>query len=381
MQQVLEKTSSRISFLNAAHQFLYIGIDVHKDQHTAVGLNSFGQILWKAEIDNTEENFSWLVKQTSKLSEEKGLKLVFGIEDTHQYGARLAFYLYQQNLIVKTVSPIFVCQIRQYETHPEKSDFLDALGVAKTLIQRIGSLPNYTISETDKIAKEIKESVTDREFLVKEQTSIKNQLHQLLHKAHNSKYREKFKYPFTKKALRYWHRCPVPRTNNDVLVDCSLLKKRVRRKVKRLLAIQKEIKGVEKELRELVDMTGQKIETLNGCGLVSAASLLAEIKNIERFASPSALAKYGGLCPRERSSGKKKKYIKTKSGNRRLNKAIHMIALAQIGHSGNEISKSYFTKKVSEGKSKAQALCCLKRRLINIVFMMMKYKQEYRYMV
>jgi len=132
-------------------------------------------------------------------------------------------------------------------------------------------------------------------------------------------------------------------------------------------------------MKIIFDRMNQKLETLNGCGLVLASSVLAEIKNIERFHSPNALAKYGGLCPKEKSSGKKIRHIKTKSGNRRLNKAIHRIALSQIGRWGNIYSREYFKKKIAEGKNKAQAMYCLKRRLINIIFMMLKHKAAYDY--
>ena len=352
--------------------FLYVGVDVHKDQHTAVGVNCFGQPLWQKEIGNSKEDFD----QLTKLVEIQGLRPVFGLENTSSYGSRLANYLYQKGFLVKTVSPVLVERERKYQTHPEKSDSLDALGVAKALIQRIGRLPNFTISKTEEISKEIKELVIDREFLVKEQTRLKNQLHRLLHKAYNSEYRLKFKNPFSEKALRYWLKYPLPKKND---ISSPILKNQIRRKVIRLKEIKKEIIEIEKELRMLLDKTCQKLETLNGCGLVLAVSVLAETRNIERFKSSDSLAKYGGFCPREKSSGKKVRHIKTKSGNRRLNKAIHRIALSQIGRNGNKYSKEYFRKKISEGKSKAQALCCLKRRLVNIIFSMLKHRQEYRY--
>lgn len=251
------------------------------------------------------------------------------------------------------------------------------LGVAKVLIQRIDSLPDYSISKEDDLSKEIKELALDREFLVKEQTRIKNQLHRLLHTAYNSAYREKFKDPFSLKALRYWKTHPVPRTNSDAL--SGVLKNQIKRKVKRLLDIREEVKEIEQELGALVQQTGQKLHTLNGSGTVLTSQVLAEIRNIERFHSPDALAKYAGLAPRERSSGKTMRHIKTKSGNRRLNTSIHRIALSQISKSGNAEAKAYFQRKVSEGKTKAQALCCLKRRLIDIIFMMLKHKQEYNH--
>jgi len=359
--------------------FLYIGVDVHKDQHTAVAIDCFGKIVWQQEINNYLEDFEQLLSQIKEVAEVLGLKLIFGLEDGYGYGQRLAHYLYQNHMPVKIVSPVLVERGRKYQTHPEKSDSLDAFGVAKALIQRIGTLPDFSISKSSEIAREIKELIIDREFLVKEQTRLKNQLHRLLHRAYNSEYRKKFKNPFSKKAMDYWLKYPVPNKGEDISFDPALLRDQIKRKVKRLVDIKEEILELEQEAKVLVDQTDQKIETLNGCGLVLAATLLAEIKDIDRFNSADSLAKYAGLCPKEKSSGKRIRHIKTKSGNRRLNKTFHRIALSQIGKHGNEYSKEYFRKKITEGKSKVQALCCLKRRLANIVFMMLKHRQEYRY--
>lgn len=355
--------------------FLYVGVDVHKDQHTAVATDCFGQALLEKEINNSKEEFAELVRKVKILAEGKGLKPVFGLEDTSAYGQRLASHLYLENFPVKVVSPVLVVRERKKLTHPEKSDSQDALGVAKALISKIGTLPNFSISKTNEIAKGLKDLVIDREFLVKEQTRIKNQLHKLLHKSYNSEYREKFKNPFSVKALEYWSKHPVPTDlSNNVL-----LKNQIKRKVRRLKNIKKEVIEIEEEMKILLDQMNQKLETLNGCGLVSASSVLAEIKDINRFNSPNVLAKYGGFCPGEKSSGKRIRHIKMKSGNRKLNKAIHRIALSQLGRQGNIYSKEYFKKKIAEGKNKSQAICCLKRKLINIVFMMLKHKTAYDY--
>jgi transposase len=361
------------------HQFLYVGMDIHKDNHTAVAVNCFGQNILEFKVANSKKDFQALTTTVKQLSKQKGLKPVFGLEDSYGYGVRIAKYLYLQNLPVKMIPPVLVDRARSRETHPEKTDSLDALQAAKVLIQRIDTLPNYSISRTDEIAKEIKELSIDRDFLVKERARLKNQLHRLLHKSYNSRYQERFKDPFSLKALRYWRRRPVPQSQDDVVGEPFILKNQIRRKVKRLLQIREELKNIEAELEVLIKQSGQKLETMNGCGIPLAAKVLAEIRNIERFGSPHALAKYAGLCPRERSSGKAKKHIKTKSGNRQLNMAIHRIALSQISRSGNNEAKEYFQRKVSEGKTKSQALCCLKRRLIDIIFMMLKYKQSYNY--
>lgn len=361
------------------HRFLYVGMDIHKDNHAAIATNCFGQNLLETEVKNSKKDFDNFVAMVERLSKRNNLVPLFGLEDSSGYGQRLAGYLYKNGYSVKTVPPILVDKARKRETHPEKSDSLDALQVARVLIQRIDRLPNYSLSEDDEIGKQIKELTLDREFLVKEQTRIKNQLHRLLLKSYNSEYKDKFKNVFALKALKYWKSYPLPRKTDDIVGDPSILKNQIKRKINRLLDIRNEMKEIEQEIAVLMKQTNQKIETMNGCGLVLGSKLIAEIKNINRFRSSNSLAKYAGLCPREKSSGKTFRHIKTKSGNRKLNMVIHRIALSQISKSGNEKAKEYFQRKLAQGKTKAQALCCLKRRLVDIIFMMLKYKQEYNY--
>lgn len=361
------------------HQVLYIGVDVHKDTHTAVATNAFGEKLFEKVISNSKEDFKTLVTTAKEVSATHALLPVFGLEDSFGNGVRLARFLSSQDIMVKMVSPVLTDLFRSYETHPEKNDSLDAFAAAKVLIQRIDTLPSYTLTKQDELSKEIKELALDREFLIKEQTRIKNQLHRLLHKAYNGEYRKKFKDPFSVKALRYWKTHPIPSDISDIPGDAIILKHQVKRKVKRMTDIREETSELEEELAGLIERTGQKLTSMNGCGTVLASKVMGEIRDVKRFHSPSALAKYAGLSPRERSSGNTFRHVKTKAGNRRLNMAIHRIALSQISRSGNQEAKIYFQKKLSEGKTKAQSLCCLKRRLIDIIYMMLKYQKPYQY--
>jgi transposase len=352
---------------------LFVGIDVHKDTHTAVGLNPFGEKVFEMKIGNEAEDFISLVEKTKVESEKSGLVPSFGLEDVHSWGERLSAFLVEEGLPVVAVAPVLVDHNRSKTTHPEKSDSLDAQGVAKVMIQRIDTLPAYKLTDEAKKAKQIRELSMEREWLVKERARLKNQLHILLHRIHNSRYREKFKDPFSLKALRHWKR-NVPR-NTD-----AMLKQRMKRNVRRLLDLREEIQEIEEELETLMRENGQTLATASGCGVVIAAELIGEIGDIHRFHSPGALAKYAGCAPREHSSGKTIRWIKTRSGNRRLNRAFHRMALSQISRSGNEAARAYFKRKISEGKTKAQALVCLRRQLVNVVWMMLKHKTEYRWL-
>ncbi len=351
-------------------QTLFVGIDVHKDSHTAVGLNPFGEKVFKMTIGNETEDFISLVEKTNQEASRMGLTPSFGLEDVHSWGERLSSFLSEEGLPVVSVAPVLVDHRRSKTTHPEKSDSLDAQKVAEVMIQRIDTLPLYKLTEGVKKAKQIRELSLEREWLVKERARLKNQLHILLHRIHNSGYREKFKDPFSKKALRYWMKS-IPKDTDVILAQ------RMKRATRRLLDLREEIQEIEEELNSMMNENDYTIATASGCGVVIAAEIIGEIGDVNRFHSPGALAKYAGCAPREHSSGKTIKWRKTRSGNRRLNRAFHRMALSQISRSGNDAARTYFKRKISEGKTKAQALVCLRRQLVNVIWMMMKHKTKY----
>ena len=222
---------------------MFVGIDVHKDTHTAVGISPYGEKLFEITVGNYKEDFETLEE---KVKEHSGvLSPYIGLEDVRGYGERLAGYLYEKYPVYH-VSSILVDRQRQNATHPEKSDSLDALGVAKVMIQSIDTLLPYTISKESKKAKQLKEISIDREDLVLERTRLKNQVHTLLYRIYNTEYEQKFKDPFALKALRFWR-------NAKPKCDPFLLKT-MKRKVRRLLDIHVEVVDLEKDMTTLLDL-------------------------------------------------------------------------------------------------------------------------------
>mgnify|MGYP001596144735 CR=1 FL=1 len=351
---------------------LFVGVDVHKDTHTAVALSPFGEKIFEMKIGNEAVDFVSLIQRAREEAERTGLSPSFGLEDVHSWGERLSSFLVEKGLPVRAVAPILVDHARKHTTHPEKNDSLDAQGVAEVMIRKIDSLPIFTLTKDAEIAKNIKDVSLDREHLVKERTRIKNQLHTLLYRIFNTMYAKEFKDPFSIKALRHW----MKSRPKDV---SPFLTRSMKRKVRRLMDIRKQIVELEHELETLIKESRHTIQTASGCGVVIAAEIIGEVGDISRFHSPAQLAKYAGCAPREHSSGKTIRWRKTRSGNRRLNRAFHRMALSQISRMGNPSAQTYFRRKVSEGKSKSQALVCLRRQMVNIVWMMMKHKTEYIY--
>ncbi|SET94536.1 Transposase IS116/IS110/IS902 family protein [Enterocloster clostridioformis] len=99
--------------------------------------------------------------------------------------------------------------------------------------------------------------------------------------------------------------------------------------------------------------------TMPGIDIVTAANILSEIGNIERFPNASKLAKFAGIAPVNFSSAGKGKDMCPKQGNRRLQAifyflAIQMVQVAPSGTARHPVFREYFQKKQEEGKNKQQ---------------------------
>lgn len=83
-------------------------------------------------------------------------------------------------------------------------------------------------------------------------------------------------------------------------------------------------------------------------------------------------------------SGAKEKNFKNKQGNRKLRTIFFYLAVRQIqvnrntNQPRNPVMYEYYNKKLHEGKTKTQALVCISRKLVNIIYNMMKYKTAYQ---
>jgi len=127
-----------------------------------------------------------------------------------------------------------------------------------------------------------------------------------------------------------------------------------------------------------------KLNTFTGINNVTASAIVAEIGDVARFTSADKLAKYAGLTPSQMSSGGTGKERNQRQGNRALYKILWGLAVRQVQTARtskkplNPLFHAYYKKRLSEGKKKKQAIICIMRKLVNIIYSMMKNKAEYR---
>jgi transposase len=372
---------------------LFLGADIHKNNHTFVAVNNLGQQIGQCFTTDSKADLNKLKKWIDGLKNQFKSRAILGLEDSSGNGEKVSNFLVNNNYQVFDINPTLTAQRRKRTIHRDKSDLGDALLVAKTLISELDELPLVRITKAIQIAQELKGTVDDYDALVKNQTQCKNQLHRLFYRYYGGRYRQMFKDPFSQKALRFWlskgSKCNEGRYINLDPEHCSRLtvetpqledikKLRIEQKIKQIIFIKEQLKYLTKIMKRLFSwLPYQNLLSLDGCGIKITSRIVGEIKDINRFKNSSKLAKYAGLAPQENSSGLTKKHRKSKFGNRQLNNAFYRIALSQIGQYPNIKAKDYYNKKIKEGKTKKRALKSLVRRNVDIVYAMMKNKSTY----
>ena len=146
---------------------------------------------------------------------------------------------------------------------------------------------------------------------------------------------------------------------------------------------KEELAGIDQEIEKLLLTFDYKLTSMPGIGTAFASKLIAEIGDIRRFRNADKLARYAGVAPVKFSSAGKGKEQSSQQGNRQLHELFYMLAVTMVavpksGRPNHPVFHSYYMRKISEGKTKSQALFCVMRRLVNIIYGMMKNKTEYR---
>jgi transposase len=136
--------------------------------------------------------------------------------------------------------------------------------------------------------------------------------------------------------------------------------------IRRIRELARRVAELTRELARLVRAQNTPLLELPGCGIVTAARILAEVAGIERFATEARLASYAGVAPLDASSGRQQRHRLNRAGNRQLNRALYTIALTQIRI--YPPARAYMARRASEGKTPKEALRALKRHLVRVIY-------------
>lgn len=278
------------------------------------------------QFRNTEEG----IEEFTTHMEEHGFlqgKTVIGVEATGVYHLLFTVTLSDNDWDVKIINPLESHKFITAGIRTVKTDRLDAIKIAEMVVLGRG----YLFRETkESIA--LKALVVERCALVEMRKQTKQRL-----QAHNLK----------ATAIS------TPLTDYFSPVTTMLTTT---------------IKSIEKEMRQHEQENQELLRSIPGIGDIAAASLVAFVGNVYRFETPEKLVAYIGLDPRVYESGtsvKGKGYI-SKRGNKYLRHILFNAAFTAMRC--NPIFKSYYDKKISEGKHHTSIICALERKLVHVIY-------------
>jgi transposase len=328
-----------------------VGVDVHKHTHCAVGVDELGRELAQLTVRATDSGHRQLLRWARS---KFGDGVEFAVEDCRHVSTRLERELLAAGVRVVRVPPKLMAGARASARTRGKSDPIDALAIARAAWRE----PDLPVATLAGLEREIKLLVDHREDLVNARTGLQNRLRWHLHELD-----PELDPPArtldclrTLDQLTEWLQAQPHSVVTRIAGEC----------VADIRALTVRARALERELADRVKLLAPRLLALPGCGVLTAAKLIGETANRDRFRSEACFAMHAGVAPIPASSGKTDRHRLARGGNRQLNAALHRIAITQARLPGP--GREYYQRRRANGDTTMEALRALKRRLARVVF-------------
>jgi len=372
----------------------YVGIDIAKQIHFASVLSSDGEILIEPfEFYNDNDGFCRLISALESFDQDN---LIIGLESTAHYGNNLVSYLYSLHYKVCVINPIQVSSMRKNNIRKTKTDKVDTLLIAKTLmLNKHRFVTKYNID-----VMRLRDFCRFRQKLIKSRTTLKiqlttyiDQLFPELQYFFKSGIHGKACYALLKEcaapeeiaSMHLTHLTHLLKSNShghfkkDTATELRVLAQKsvgifdtsisiqVADSIEQIELLNRQLDEVHSNIESIMDSLSSVIMTIPGIGYLNGAMILGEIGDIHRFDHPKKLLAFAGLDPSVHESGKfkAKRTRMSKRGSRVLRYALvnaaHNVVL------NNQTFKNYYDSKVAEGRTHYNALGHCAGKLVRII--------------
>lgn len=326
-----------------------IGIDPHKGSHTAVAIDGderlVGEVSVRADRRQRERLLCWAAEFEPRL---------WAVEGASGVGALLAQQLVGAGETVLDVPPALSARARLLDSgHKDKTDPYDARSAAIVAL-RNRNLRSVALEDHRQIMRLL---ARRHHQLTSARTRAICRLHAVLCEMIEGGLSKNLSAKRATSELRKLR--PNDAIGTERKRIASEFLDEVRRHDRALL-----------ELRHRIDTavvaSRTTVTDVHGVGPIVACYLIGYTGDIARFASAGHYARYNATAPIEASSGPKARHRLNPNGNRQLNHAIHIAALGQISHATP--GRAYYLRKQAEGKTRKEAMRCLKRQISDAVY-------------
>lgn len=328
------------------------GVDTHLDVHVAAAVNHVGGVLGTQSFPTTAAGYRRLLAWLRAF----GPIHAVGIEGTGSYGSAVARHLAEQDVTVIEVAR----PNRQVRRRHGKTDVVDAIAAARAVLsgEATGAPKAHNGPvEALRLLKIVQRGAS------KARVQAVNQLRNIVATAPDElrgRLRE-LKTPeliATSAAFRV-------RTDDDSLLAVTRLA--LRELAQRVQHLDEQLQRTNVRLHRITTAVAPDLVAINGVGPDVAATILVSAgDNPHRLRNERSFAALAGSNPIPASSGKTNRHRLNRGGDRQLNSALWRIAVVRIRWDPR--TRSYLERRITEGKSKPEAIRCLKRYLAREVF-------------
>jgi len=317
------------------------GVDTHLDVHVAAALDERGALLGIESFPTTTAGYRTLLHWLESFG---ALELV-GVEGTGSYGSGLTRHLLTHDVAVVEVDR----PNRQRRRRTGKSDPADAVAAARAAQ---GGDATGSAKARDGNVESMRVLRVARLSARRSRTQAINQMRSLISTAPDelrTELRDLSIYQVLTITSAYRHTGAL------------------RTLARRALSLEEEVKEIDAVLRKLLAETAPELLAVDGVGTdVGTAILVAAGDNPERLKTEATFAKLCGVSPLDASSGKQERHRLNRSGDRQANSALWHIVFTRMVNDPR--TKHYIERRIKDGRTKKEAVRCLKRYVAREVF-------------
>lgn len=376
---------------------IFVGVDIGKRNHEAVGLTDDGKIsLSPIRFANTTSGLSKLLAKVQGIS--GSTEIVFGLEATGHYWLNLYCALTTKGFQVKVINPMQSDALRQMFIRQTKTDKKDALVIAEVL--RLGrytttSLPSeqfLRLKTTSRFYLELMDSLLkEKQRLICVLDKVFPEYEQLFSDPLIKTSKEMMKKGILPEDLAKWNvgklanwlkkisRGHLGKEKAQRIVDAAAssfgitiatdtLAFQLQLIVEQIEFTQKQMEVTSQKMQMLVKDMDTHITTIPGIGYTLAACILGEIGDIHRFSSAKKLVAYAGLDATVFQSGEfigSRSHI-SKRGSAYLRRVLWLAANG--ARKFNPVCKAFWEKKLSQGKHPQVAMGAIAKKLCILIY-------------
>ena len=329
---------------------IVIGVDAHKRTHSLAAVDSVsGALITERTVPASDEGVLLALRFAAGVGGER----VWALEDCRHVVARFERDLVAAGERVVRVAPALTVDTRRAERRPGKSDVIDALAVARAVVRE--GVERFPAAYLDQEAMQIRLLQDYRDQLISERVRWVNRLRWQLVALDPELEAQIRPAGFESPRLRARLRGQLKRLGQSSQVQIA---RDMLARINELCERDLELQG---ELTALVSEHCPQLLAERGCGTITAAIIIGHTAGARRFPTDACFARHTGTAPIPASSGNRTRHRLHRGGDRQLNRAIHIIALSRART--DPATRAYLDRKAAEGKTKREALRCLKRHL------------------